>query len=178
MPDGSSASLYAALAKSGPFMSTAPGSHSPLMVRHRVPDHEGPKVRQITPMVRHPVLLVRHRVPTNSSSNSSIELNSMSTEQASSKSGANDQTGPDGQESKKTEHAGRPFRMRENAFSEALTVCPTCQGQFTPRRAWQRFCSAKCRTRGNKQAGSGSGPLQAKMAELERRIEALEERGR
>jgi hypothetical protein len=66
-----------------------------------------------------------------------------------------------------------PVRMRENAFSDTPATCPTCRVGFQPRRPWQRFCSARCRTAGHKQ-GNGDN-LQSRVVELERRVSELEQ---
>jgi len=67
-------------------------------------------------------------------------------------------------------------------------VCLACDGQFQPRRPWQRFCSDRCRARSHRQGGTGGASaetmaaghetLQARIQELARRVEALEARSR
>lgn len=38
-----------------------------------------------------------------------------------------------------------PPEMHQQSEAGAI-VCAGCAGAFTPRRPWQRFCSAECRT--------------------------------
>lgn len=35
--------------------------------------------------------------------------------------------------------------MRQNALSGANARCPVCRAKFVKHRAWQTFCSQKCR---------------------------------
>jgi hypothetical protein len=35
--------------------------------------------------------------------------------------------------------------MRPNAWREPNAICPVCKTGFKKKRAWQVFCSAKCR---------------------------------
>lgn len=65
-------------------------------------------------------------------------------------------------------------RMHNTHFPERSAVCPTCRSQFEPRRAWQRYCSNRCRTLGHKRGDGGT--LHDRMLEMERRLERLEGR--
>lgn len=53
-------------------------------------------------------------------------------------------------------------------------TCPTCQGQFKPKRRWQRFCSSAHRRAYHK--GTGGGDMAKRVEELERRVAELEAR--
>ena len=65
-----------------------------------------------------------------------------------------------------------PARMHYTHFPEDPGVCPTCGGQFQPRRPWQRFCSKQCRMIGHKQGIAGA--LHQRVWDLERRVKRLE----
>jgi hypothetical protein len=64
--------------------------------------------------------------------------------------------------------------MHQNASRAPELACQSCGAAFALRRRWQRFCSAKCRADFHR-AAPGSTGLDRRLAELERRIAALEQ---
>jgi hypothetical protein len=53
--------------------------------------------------------------------------------------------------------------------------CAQCRGPFTPKRAWQKFCSDSCASfHSNNQRNIRLGLLEKKAHDLEKQVEALQ----
>jgi hypothetical protein len=60
-----------------------------------------------------------------------------------------------------------------NALSAIERPCEGCGNPFSASRRWQRFCGPACRSEWHRKKALGP---EGRLAELERRVKALEDR--
>ena len=72
-------------------------------------------------------------------------------------------------------HSLRPTRTNddESDVGPAQIVCGHCGAKFTPRRHWQRFCSATCRFSNWNEANPRQREVNERLTRIEQKIDAL-----